>query len=224
MRLADQWDGIERRFPADWASARLALSVQPEQFDRAAALLGPLGPGRAGRELRFVCARRGVGPGPDAVRRALQRLDRERISGELQLLDEPRAVESDDGRTPAATRTERERWPESLAAEWDAAVAVLPDDWSDVYAEVEVRSSDHLERAALLMSPLNPARAGGRTNLRFRCAHGFGYGASPGMVRRCFERLDTDRITGRVEILRALSDTDPVGTQGPVWYVGGKAV
>jgi len=25
-------------------------------------------------------------------------------------------------------------------------------------------------------------------------------------------------------VLRALSDTHPVGTQGPVWYVEGKAV
>jgi hypothetical protein len=55
-------------------------------------------------------------------------------------------------------------------------------------------------------------------------ARQFGYGASPGMTRRCLARLDEERITGRVEILRALSDTRPVGTQGPVWRVGGRAV
>jgi hypothetical protein len=27
-----------------------------------------------------------------------------------------------------------------------------------------------------------------------------------------------------VRVLRLMSDTHPVGTQGPVWYVGGKAV
>jgi hypothetical protein len=27
-----------------------------------------------------------------------------------------------------------------------------------------------------------------------------------------------------LRILRVLSDTKPVGTQGPVWYVGGKVV
>jgi hypothetical protein len=27
-----------------------------------------------------------------------------------------------------------------------------------------------------------------------------------------------------VRVLRALSDTEPVYTQGPVWYVGGKTV
>ena len=44
------------------------------------------------------------------------------------------------------------------------------------------------------------------------------------MARRCMERLDHAGIPGEVRVLRALSDTHPVGTQGPVWYVGGKAV
>jgi hypothetical protein len=44
------------------------------------------------------------------------------------------------------------------------------------------------------------------------------------MAERCFARCDEERITGEVEILRALSDTFPVATQGPVWYVGGRAV
>ena len=54
------------------------------------------------------------------------------------------------------------------------------------------------------------------------CSHG--YGASPGMVQRCFARLDEAGIPGEVRILRALSDAHPVGTQGVVWYIGGKAV
>ena len=44
------------------------------------------------------------------------------------------------------------------------------------------------------------------------------------MARRCFERLDREEIPGRVSVLRVLSDTDNVATQGPVWYVGGKAL
>jgi hypothetical protein len=44
------------------------------------------------------------------------------------------------------------------------------------------------------------------------------------MARRCLERLDEVGIGARVEILRALSDTKPVLTQGPVWYLEGKAV
>ena len=44
------------------------------------------------------------------------------------------------------------------------------------------------------------------------------------MVRRCLERVDARGIEGRLAIVHALSDTKPVGTQGPVWYVGGKVV
>jgi hypothetical protein len=44
------------------------------------------------------------------------------------------------------------------------------------------------------------------------------------MTRRCLARLDEAKIPGTVRILRALSDTKPVGTQGPVWYVGGRSV
>jgi hypothetical protein len=44
------------------------------------------------------------------------------------------------------------------------------------------------------------------------------------MVRRSLERLDERGIDGTVTPLRVLSDSKPVATQGPVWYVGGKAV
>jgi hypothetical protein len=74
------------------------------------------------------------------------------------------------------------------------------------------------------MGPVNPARFGGTPGFRFRVASRFGYGASIGMTRRCLERLDEVGISGELRILRVLSDTRPVATQGPVWYVGGKAV
>jgi hypothetical protein len=89
---------------------------------------------------------------------------------------------------------------------------------------VELLSSDYLERAALLLAPLNPARYGGKPGFRCRVARRFGYGASPEMTIRCFERLDEEGIRGRVAVLRALSDTRPLQTQGPVWYVGGRSV
>jgi hypothetical protein len=145
---------------------------------------------------------------------ALRRLDAERIHGDLEL------VSSDD----VDEQVPRAQQRTTLAAEWQAQLAALPPDWSDVYAEVELRSSDHLEPAALVLSPVNPSRYGGRPGFRFRCARKFGYGAAPEVVRRCFERLDEKGIRGEVRILRSLSDTRPVGTQGPVWYVGGKAV
>ena len=113
---------------------------------------------------------------------------------------------------------------ETLAAAWDAAVAALPPDWSDLYAEVELESSDYLDRAALLLAPVNPARDGRRLAFRFRAARRFGYGVSPEMAQRCLERLDAEGTRGTVRVLRALSDTRPVQTQGPVWHVGGKSV
>ena len=42
--------------------------------------------------------------------------------------------------------------------------------------------------------------------LRFRVSGKQGYGASPLMVRRCFERMDGDRIAGRIRVLYGLSD------------------
>lgn len=214
VSLAAQWDRIEADLPEGWGDARLVLTPEDGgRLPRTAALLGPLMPGRTARELRFFAARRGAGPSPAAVRRALERLDEEKIAGELRLVA---AGEPEPAALQAAAPT--------LAAAWDAALAALPADWSDVYGEVELTSTDHLEPAALALGPVNPARFGGMPGFRFRCARQFGYGASPGMVRRCLARLDERGMPGQVRILRALSDTRPVLTQGPVWYVGGKAV
>jgi len=44
------------------------------------------------------------------------------------------------------------------------------------------------------------------------------------MVRRCLERCDGESIPGAVRVLRALSDTRPVATQGPVWLISGRTV
>jgi hypothetical protein len=219
MGLVEDWRRIERDLPEDWAEARLALAISdPERLDRAAALLGPANPGRGPGELR-LSARRGsgrqglgAGVGPEAVRRLLGRLEDERIAGSLRLRDAIAPVPAD----PRATAT--------LVAGWDAAVTTLPPDWSDLYCELELTSSDYLQRGALLLAPLNPTRIAGRSGFRFRVAHRFGYGASAPMTRRCLERADDDGITGGVSILRVLSDTHNVDTQGPVWYVDGKAV
>src|SRR5947207_28672 len=158
-------------------------------------------------------SRSGAGPSPEVIRRLLARLDREGIDGRLVLV--------------AASEAERAALPveaQPFVPAWDELLAALPDDWSDLYAEVELLSSDYLERAALLMAPLNPARYGGKPGFRFRVARRFGYGASPEMARRCLQRVDEEGARGAVRILRALSDTRPVQTQGPVWYVSGHVV
>jgi hypothetical protein len=213
LRLVDRFNEIERELPGDWAEATLVLALSDDgRCDRAAAMLGPANPGRRGKNIRFTTARRGGAVAPEGVRRLLRRLDEEGIRGALELV---RATEA----PPAELRRR-----DSLHHQWKRSLDGLPADWSDVYAEVRFDSTDYVERAALLLAPVNPARYGGPTALRFRCAHHFGYGVSPEMATRCFERCDGDGMTGEVEILHALSDTKPVGTQGPVWVVGGRAV
>jgi len=213
MGVVDQWNGIEKGLDPKWHDARLDLLVSDEtQRGRAAALLAPAGPGRMGAAIRFYTARRGGGVGPEAVRRMLKRIDAEGIAATLTLVSSDTAAPE-----PVISRP-------SLAAGWDAALTVLPGDWSDLLCDLELTSSDHVERAALLIAPLNPIQGIGRPGFRFRCAKSFGYGASDGMVRRCLSRLDEERIPGEVRILRAQSDTHPVGTQGPVWRIGERSV
>ncbi|MBV8064570.1 MAG: hypothetical protein JOY72_01965 [Actinobacteria bacterium] len=213
MALVDQWQDIENGLDPRWHDARLMLTVVDDaQVERALALLGPAGPGRSGREIRFFAERTGA-IGPEAVRRLVRRLDEEGILGALTLVSSDAAPPE-----PVVSRA-------SLAAAWDATLTVLPADWSDLLCEIELTSSDHVEPAALLTAPLNPFQSGvGKPGFRFRAGRVAGYGASPGMVRRCLERLDEAHIPGEIRVLRALSDTHPVATQGPVWYVGGKTV
>jgi hypothetical protein len=214
MRLAEQWNAIEQGLDPRWRDARLELAIEDETArSRVLALLAPAGPGRSGNKIRFEATRTGTGVGPEAVRRLTQRIDEEGIGGTLALVSshqaQPEAV-------PARP---------SLAEDWDAAIATLPADWSDLLCELELTSSDHVERGALLIAPINPVPHNTvRPGFRFRAAHTFGYGAAPGMVRRCLARLDEEGIPGELRVVLALSDSRPVGTQGPVWYVGGKAV
>jgi hypothetical protein len=209
VRLVEQWNGIESGLDPRWNDVRLSLRVDAEGArERAAALLGPAGPGFSGDTVRFYVARGGHGIGPEAARRLLGRIDSEGISGELTL------VGASEAEAPA--RVARP----TLAAEWQAALEVLPSDWSDAVAELELDSSADVDRAAVLCAPVNPIQSTGRPGFRFRCASHRGYGASPGMVGRCLARLDEAGITGHVLITRALSDVHPVGTQGATFVVG----
>jgi hypothetical protein len=212
MSLVEQWKVVQSNLPQDWNGAELRLTVEDEP-ERAVAMLAPTGAGRHGNVVTFAVGRGGVGSSPDLVSRLLARLDRERIYGRLALtrVDEAAAAGAGARRAP-------------LGEQWEQARAGLPADWSDVYAEVELDSSDYLERGALLLAPANPSRVKGRLAYRFRVARRFGYGASAEMTDRCLKRLDGERITGSFRVLWALSDIKPVYTQGPVWYAGGRAV
>jgi hypothetical protein len=206
MSFGAQWDELLTK---DWSEARIRVKLEDaEHSDRAAQLLGPLQPFRAGpTELAFHAQR------SDTVKRLLMRLDAERIHGILELTGVELA-------TPAVTGT-----PDpTLRESWEAALATLPSDWSDLLVEIEFTSSDYVEKAALNMVPLNPRRDGSRNALRFRVARNFGYGAAPQMVARCLSRCDEDAMRGVVRVLRVLSGSRPVGTQGPVWQIDGLTV
>ncbi|MBA3561275.1 MAG: hypothetical protein H0W35_00945 [Actinobacteria bacterium] len=215
MQAAGQWKLIERDLGADWDEARFLFSVEdPGSIGDAAAVLAPLGPGRAGGELRFQIRREGGGP--DKVRNLVGRLDRKRIWGTLTLVEsraEPRA----------ATAVESEK-ALGLVESWDEALSHLPPGWRDLLCELELDSTDYLPRAALLGAPLNPTRNPEQIALRFRVTSGVGYGTSPGMARRCLERIAGDGITGRASVLNVLSDTGNEATLGPVWRIAGQSV
>ena len=215
MSLVSQWETLEASLASGWGEARIRLTVEvAADIDRAAALLGPAQPFRGELDtVSFRVARDGSGPSTESVRRLLARLDGERLHGTLVVVSSQAALVALAAAPPATL-------PES----WAAALATLPGDWSDLLGEVELDSSDYFERAALQLAPINPRRVGEGSVLQFRSASRFGYGATPGMVGRCFERCDAEGIRGTVRVLRVLSDTRPVGTQGPVWQIDGRTV
>ncbi|HEY7398425.1 MAG TPA: hypothetical protein VH538_08995 [Gaiellaceae bacterium] len=220
MSLVGDWTKLQAKLPEGWSRAELRLTTADGAVaSRAASLLGPAQPFRAAPGvLRFSSALDGTAPSPDSVARLLRRLDETRIRGRLEVL-------ATTAGAPAADRAETPPpEPVTLLASWDAALATLPPDWSDLYAELRLDSSDYLEPAATLCAPINPRRDGTRLALRFRAARRAGYGASATMVGRCLERCDGMGMQGSVEVLGVLSDTRLVATQGPTWMLAGKNV
>ena len=216
MSLAGDWIRVQSELPAGWSRAELRLTAANEDAaNRAAALLAPAQPFRPSPDvLRFASAKDGSATGPDGVTRLLRRLDEARIRGHLELADTTSPVALKETPEPGI----------SLVASWQAALSGLPPDWSDLYAELQLTSSDWIEPGAVMLAPINPRREGTRLALRFRAARLAGYGASAGMVERCLERCDGMGMQGSVEVLRVLSDTRLVGTQGPTWLVSGRNV
>jgi hypothetical protein len=220
VALAERFDELLQGLPRGWTLARLNLTFdESEDLDRAALILAPATPGRTGRSFQFHVhgGTERLAPTPEIVRRVLHRLDEEGMSGQLELISQ----ESVPSPRPERRAAQERR---TFVMQWNELVRRLPPDWSDLYAEVALESSDFLDRGALLLAPVNPARYGGPLAFRFRCARVQGYGVAPEMARRCLERLDHERITGTLSAVRVLSDTHHVATQGPVWYVEGKSV
>jgi hypothetical protein len=217
VKLVDQWAALERRLPPDWETVALRLTTeQPDELPEAARILGPMNVGRAGDRLAFSVRRAGGAAGPEAARRLFGRLDEARVWCLLE--------QHDVGIAETAPSVAPTQPAGSVVEAWDRALAELPSGWSDLLCLLEIESSALLPRAALLCAPLNPTRDRARVGFTFRCASRTGYGVSAAMARRCFERLDGEGIEGDVSVLRVLSDTDNVHTQGAVWVVGGKVL
>jgi hypothetical protein len=208
MKLVDQWLAIESELPVDWDHVRLTLATEQESdLPRAAAVLGSAGAGRSDGKL-VLHARRAGPSSPTALSRLFARLDADRVWCLLEQSD----VAVGTPQPPDAGA--------AVAESWDRAVAELPCDWSELLCQLDIVSSDLLPRAALLCAPINPTRDRQHIGFVFRVGR-IGYGVSAGMARRCFERLDDEGIVGSVSILRVLSDTQPVASQGSSWIVGG---
>ena len=214
MRAAEQWEQIEQELPADWSETQLAFTPE-RSVAEAAAVLGPLQPGRVGNELRLHIEH--AEGGVERARNIFRALDRRRIWGTLSVLGSIRDV-------APLVEAAGTGLPGSLAEQWDVALAELPPDWSDVLCVLELESSDHVPRAALLGAPLNPTRVHDEIALQFRASGKQGYGVSPQMARRCFERMDAEAIAGSLRVVYGLSDTENAVTQGPVWRLAGKSV
>jgi hypothetical protein len=207
--LVARWNAVERGLDPRWTEVTLSLAIDDDRArSRAAALLGPAGPGVGGKQIRFNVSTRGTGIGPEAARRLLRRIDQEGIAGRLELVE---------SHAPPPEKEQRSR---ALAPAWQEALETLPSDWSDLVVELELDSSADIDRGAVLCAPINPSASKGKPGFRFRCASRHGYGASAGMVGRCLARLDEAGITGRVRITRALSDVHPVATQGATFVTG----
>jgi hypothetical protein len=223
MSYARTWTQLEALLPPGWTAARISFRVEDEaMLPRAGAILGPLNPGRVGDTLIVRLVAGGGSSSTEALRRTFVKLQESKVPFVAHVLDISHAPGAAAVQRPVEPAVPSPIRPGSLALAWDAALATLPADWSDVYGEVEIESSDLLERTALLLGPINPYRNVEKSAFRFRAARLAGYGASVGMVHRCLERVDNDGISGTVTILRALCDTRPVATQGPQWVEGGK--
>jgi hypothetical protein len=95
--LAEQWDGTLAPLPDDWSDLLGELEIDSSDFlPRVALLCAPLNPTRDPALVGFVfrCARRtGYGVSPAMARRCLERVDAERIGGQVSV----RRVLSDTG-------------------------------------------------------------------------------------------------------------------------------
>ena len=130
-----------RSFPRTGREARLNLSVaKDEQRARAAALLGPAGPGRLGDDLRVSVTAPAAASAPTRRTKLFGKLDDERI----------RAHARAGRRSASGSRARRRRASQLADAVGRGASRACRRTGATCYCELQLTSSDHLARAALL--------------------------------------------------------------------------
>ena len=218
VKLVDQWAAArtppsarlgDRRAPCSAPSSPTS-SPRPPASSRRWASVAPV------TELVFTVRRAGGPAGPQAARRLFARLDAARIWCLLEQEDVSEAPPAMPVRGAASRRCLRTPG----TRRWRSFPPTGP-----IFSARSSSSRARSFRAPRSScAPLNPTRDRDRVGFTFRCAQPHGLRRIPlhGAAVLRAARPRGDRRT-RV-VLRVLSDTDNVATQGPVWYVGGKAL
>ena len=205
MALAERADEILRGLPRGWERARLELTVEEaEEADRAAVILAPAAPGPPGRT--FACTSRrgagGLGTTPDWPGACSRGSTGQGIRG--RLCGSPRHERRRQDAAPSAARprgSARRSRPPGTRSCGDCRPT-----GRDLYAEVELDSSDYLERGALLLAPVNPLARGG-PGFRFRAASHAATASRRRWPGAASSGSTTRARGGRLRVLRVLSDT-----------------
>ena len=146
MSLVDDWRRVQEGLPDGWTSVSLVLEVG------GTTTTAP--PRCSGRRSRTARSRARSGSTPSTTGRARPRPRSSACSRASTPPGSPgRSARSRRSRRAAAATPAPEA---TLAEAWAAELAKLPSDWSDVFGEVDLISSDYLEAAALQLVPINP--------------------------------------------------------------------
>ena len=224
VKLVDQWRTVETELPPDWSSARLRIRPEdPAEAGEVGRILGPMTAGRVGDEIVVTVERAG------GRRRAAGGSAPVRISRRGTRLVRDRAAPRSSTRPPPPARSRPSRGSPSPGSTLRGSVARRAGDpaartgatcWPRSRSTRATTSTAGRCCAHRSTRPATVTASRSRSGARSRA----GYGASAAMAGRCFARCDEEAITGRVSILRTLSETDLIGTQGPAWRVGGKVL
>ena len=222
IMLTAAWDSSSsgvasgRTCPTGWARGApdLTLPRTPSSARERPRCSAPPSPGRLRRRR---CASRSRAPaaaiGPDQAAKLLGKLDDERIRGTLTLVEVGERAPTRGGAARAARRAVGRGAREP--ARRTGATCSASSSWTRATTSRAPRC---------WLAPLNPARVPDRSAFRFRVAQQLRLRRlAADDARAASSALDAGGDPRRGStILRVLSDTHNVATQGPVWRVGGQ--